>query len=208
MDLVNRRSVIRLAIAALLTVVPVTSTVLLAEDPVSSETTVPPRLLPWGCSWSVTCLDGNGLEITMSGTEYAGTSDRALRKAEDAVLEALENCSPPTPPSDYPKTTCGPPFRTSGLASSEILEPVDFCSPACQCTGDGDWVVHFECSGKNGGSVSTSVRGRTYCEALAMARASVCRTINSPIFGGACRCCSRVVERPLCYQRCAPRKKR
>jgi hypothetical protein len=209
MDLVNRRSLLGFLLATCLSVIPATCDNSMAQESVSTESSVPPTLLlPWACNWSVTCIGPDGLEFTMSGTEYGVTANRAEIRAENATFDPINRCVPQTPPTMYPKIVVGPAYRTGGFAISEIREPANSCSPACQCTGDGDWVVYFECTGKNGGLVSKSARGRTYCEASANARSYVCRMINSDVFGGSCRCCSRVVERPACSQHCVPPKRR
>jgi hypothetical protein len=209
MDLLNRRSLLGFLLAASISVLQGTSAVSVAQEPVPTETAVPPTaILPWKCDWSVTCINAAGDEVTTTGTEYGVTAYRAEARAESATYGPLECCVAQTPPSIYPIITVGPAEKTGGFAISENSDPVVSCPSACQDSENGDWVVYFECTGRKGGSVSKSARGTTYCEALTNAREYVCRMINLDAFGGSCRCCSRVVARPVCYQYCVPRRKR
>ena len=170
------------------------------------ETTEPPGILStWACAWTVNCTNFQGNPSTGTGTEYAATADRAAKKAENAAMNYfMSNCTS-TPPCSV---IVGIPYQTSDFAFSEDHGLTNSCESTCQWTGGGEWAVYYACTNSGGVVVSKESRGRTYCEALADARASVCRMINSPIFGGACRCCSRVVERPACSQYCVPRKRR
>ncbi|GEM_PF-2417162 len=204
MDLLNRRSVLRFLLAASLSVLQPTSAISMAQESIAIEKTVPPTLmLPWACDWSVTCKGMDGNTTTTTGTAYHEFKDGA---EEAAVSEAenhfAANCDGP------PSVAIGHAYRTSGSSLSNGRGPVNPSSPECNYASAEEWLVKFECTGRKGGSYSKTSSGRTYCEALSKARAKVCEKINSPIFGGACRCCSSVVKRPVCYQRCAPRKKR
>lgn len=209
MDLLNRRSLLGFLLATSISVLPSIAAVSMAQEPVSSEPAVPPTVaLPWKCVWRVTCLNAAGEEVTTAGTEYGVTANRAEAKAETATLDPLSCCVAQTPPSIYPIIVVGPAEKTGAFAISEKSATVNPCPSECQDSENGDWVVYFECTGRKGGSVSKSARGTTYCEALANARAYVCRMINLEAFGGACRCCTRVIQRPVCCQICVPRKRR
>lgn len=202
----DRRAVLRFLIAALMSLVPATSAISLAQETVVMETTEPPGILStWECTWTVNCTNFQGMPSTGTGTEYAATADRAARKAENAAMNYYNSNCTSTPPCSV---NVEKPVQTSDFAFSENDGLTNSCKSACQSTGGGEWVVYYACTTSTGVLVSKESSGRTYCEALADARASVCRMINSQIFGRACRCCSRVVERPACSQYCVPRKRR
>lgn len=203
MKLVNRRSVFGFLLFASLSVFQPTSAVSVAQEPVAIEKTVPPGFLPpWACDWSVTCKDENGKIITTSGTVSGEYEEVEIIAGTDAELWASINCYGP------PTIDIGAPYRTSEKNISAFQEPANPSSSMHICSGVEEWSVKFRCTGKNGGAYSKTSTGRTYCEALAKARAIVCEKINSKTFGGACRCCRIVVKKPVCYQSCVPRKKR
>ena len=205
MDSVNRRSVIRFLLAVSFSVLPAAIAVSAAQEPVVMETTEPPTLLScWACNWTVICYDSQGNQITTTGTETSpGSPSKAEAKAETQGTAYLNSSCPMGP-----RTLSVGSAYPCGYAASEIERIENPCSSPCQSMGEGEWVVYFQCTTRNGNLISKESRGRTYCEALANARASVYRMIKCTSSGGACRCCSRVVERPVCDQHCAPCRKR
>lgn len=176
------------------------------EAPAAAKVTPPVALPPWACDWLVTCIGLDGKETTTTGTAYGETK---LEAEEAAGLEAENHfagcCDGRYPPNPM---HIGDGYPTSDDSLSKSHSPD---KPTLSLQGraaSSEWVVKVECTGRKGGRLSKTSSGRTYCEALSNARAYVCKRINSPLYGGACRCCSSVVQRPICCQCCERRKHR
>jgi len=183
------------------------STMLVAQEaPAAAKVTPPVALPPWACDWLVTCIGLDGKECTTTGTAYGDTFPWQAEEAAGSAAEDHFGCC--CDGRYAPTMVIGAPYQTSDDSLSKSHSPD---KPTLSLQGraaSSEWVVKVECTGRKGGRLSKTSSGRTYCEALSNARAYVCKRINSPLYGGACRCCSSVVQRPICCQSCERRKHR
>ncbi len=101
-------------------------------------------------------------------------------------------------PNDTPDVQIGHCIGCPKVAG--LIDSLDMSSTSCchSNPSDSQWVVEYKCTGRNGGSVTVSWSGSTYCEAFTTARKLVCERINRPNYGGACRCSYRIISRPTC----------
>lgn len=149
----------------------------------------PPEVAPsstWRCDWTVTCGDKTGL-----GT--ASGSGKSMARS-NAMTAAMQWCS----------NNCGTTLPAIALGMPYEVIPVVKETPAeerrVQSRDSGaDWVVLFRCKSKQGPTLEIrSSPAATFCAAYTEAREFVCEAMANPFFGGACRCCYQVVERPCC----------
>lgn len=163
------------------------SSIALAEDPPAIASSPSRTIATWACDWTA-CT---GTSSVHSDTErgYA-TADAASAAAHQKALEwTAAHC--PGPPrlsfyGPYRESFVAPPGEESRVMEMQAAAPT------------AEWVVLYRCTSRNGGQIEVQMPGQTFCEAYSGARDIVCRYINDPAYGGACRCCYRVVKRPCC----------
>lgn len=195
---VSCRSFLGLVVAATLGMLQGAS--LAAQEAVVAEKTVPPGILTvWAVDWTVTCTDFDGNRVTTSGRCLRDSPGDAEICARDEAENHFASCCDGQFPVD--------------MAFSEAYvyipdpEPVapgtSAPSPSARRSfAPGEWRVEYTCIDRKGGSLKKVSSGRTYHEALCKARQFVCGSINKPWHCGACRCCSRVIQRPVCNPCC------
>ena len=146
----------------------------------------------WGCDWTASCGDK-----TESGTVHGfNTEDEASAAATQAAIDScIENCA--TSPCAI---TVGEPYQERPV----VAPGVDSKDAATQpLSSSGLWKVAYRCTSRNGHSLEMKASGSTFCEAVSAARNRVCGQMSNPYFGGACRCCYQVLERPCCCHSCS-----
>jgi hypothetical protein len=198
---VSSRSFLGLVIAA--TIGMLQGAALAAQEAVVAEKTVPPSILTvWCVDWTVTCTDFDGNRTTTSGRSTGG----APGSPNDVEIVAQSDAE------NHFALCCDGAFPVEMTFSDAYVcipdpEPVapgtSAPSPCAKgSVAHGEWSVEYKCTDRKGGYLKKVASGRTYHEALCKARQFVCRSINKPWHGGACRCCTRVIQRPVCNPCC------
>ena len=154
----------------------------------ASASDEPVKVTLYGCHWDVK-VDGM---IVGFGDVHGQTYKQAKPAALLAATNWAANQDPPlindtTYVGDpYPEETVLPPgVEPEGATSQRV-------------TSSGQWIVLYRCISRSGKTLETESSGSTFCEAFAESRNFVCENIPNRPFGGACRCCYQVVQRPCC----------
>ena len=201
---VSSRSFLGLVIAATIGMLQGAS--LAAQEAVVAEKTVPPGIMTvWAVDWTVTCTDYDGNRVTTSGRSLGGSPDEAEIAAREDAEKHFASCCNGEFPVDM---TFSEPYVY--IPDPNPIAPGTLAPTPCpnRSVAPGEWRVEYTCTDRRGGSLKKVSSGRTYHEALCKARQFVCGSINKPWHGGACRCCSRVIQRPVCNPCCGARTSR
>ena len=195
---VSCRSFLGLVVAS--TIGMLQSASLAAQEAVVAEKTVPPGILTmWCVDWTVTCTDLDGQRTTTSGRSLRGSpGDAEIAARDDAENHFALYCDggfsvEMTFSDPYVCTPDPDPIAAGTSAPSPCVN---------RSVAPGEWRVEYTCTDRRGGFLKKVSSGRTYHEALCKARQFICGSINKPWHGGACRCCSRVIQRPVCNPCC------
>lgn len=148
----------------------------------------PVVLTTWGCHWDVVIDD-----------EIVGTGDVhgiSLKKnAKPAAFVAAADWADDNHPNESYEIRIGIPFEEEGVLPLGVEPEI---AKTKRVTSGDQWIVRFRCLSRTGRTLVTDSSGSTFCEAYVESRNFVCENISNEIFGGACRCCYQVLQRPTC----------
>jgi hypothetical protein len=156
-----------------------------AQD--QSAAVPPPVANTWRCHWDTSC----GGKVGSGDVHGYLTAQEAKSAAmQEAYQWAAANCG-----MSGCSFSIGIPYQEIP-AEAPGVELKD--AEVKRVSTTDEWVVCYRCTSRNGHSLCTEASGPTFCAAYSSARDFVCEQMQNPYFGGACRCCYRVVKRPCC----------